>query len=123
MTLDLEALREGWDFEAKLAAGRDGKGTLPDSLWATYSAMANTHGGVVVLGVREEGDGRLAVQGLGNVDKLERDLWNLLANREKVSCNLLDRDRVERQEVQGRSAAAAGRPQQQPPALHLCAHP
>ena len=103
MTLDLEALREGWDFEAKLAAGREGKGTLPESLWATYSAMANTHGGVVVLGVREEGDGRLAVQGLGNVDKLERDLWNLLANREKVSCNLLDRDRVERQDVQGKT--------------------
>jgi hypothetical protein len=30
MTLDLEALREGWDFEAKLAAGRDGRGHLPE---------------------------------------------------------------------------------------------
>lgn len=103
MTLDLETLREGWDFEAKLAAGRDGKGKLPDSLWETYSAMANTHGGVVVLGAKEEGDGRLVVHGVGDVDRLERDLWNLLANPEKVSTNLLDRSSVERQEVGGKT--------------------
>ena len=103
MTLDLEALREGWDFEAKLAAGRDGRGHLPESLWETYSAMANTHGGVVVLGAREEEDGRLVVHGLHQVDKLERDLWNLLANSEKISCNLLDRNSVKRLEVEGRN--------------------
>ena len=103
MTLDLEMLREGWDFEAKLAAGKDGRGQLPKSLWETYSAMANTHGGVVVLGVREHRDGRLAVQGLSAVDKIERDLWNTLANPEKVSCNPLDRDKVARHEVQGKT--------------------
>jgi hypothetical protein len=30
---ELEALREGWDFEAKLAAGRDGRSALPESVW------------------------------------------------------------------------------------------
>lgn len=46
MTLDdLDALREGWDFEAKLALGRGGEGAVPEAFWATYSAMANTSGG------------------------------------------------------------------------------
>lgn len=103
MTLDIETLREGWDFEAKLAAGQDGKGQVPNSLWETYSAMANTHGGVIALGVREEADGRLVVHGLKAVDKVERDLWNILANPEKVSCNLLDRAAVERHEIAGKT--------------------
>jgi predicted HTH transcriptional regulator len=103
MTLDLELLQEGWDFEAKLATGQDGKGRLPQSFWETYSAMANTHGGVVVLGVKEESDGRLVVHGLAAVDKIENDLWTMLANPEKVNCNLLDRSSVERQEIDGKT--------------------
>jgi predicted HTH transcriptional regulator len=103
MTLDLETLREGWDFEAKLAAGQDGKGQVPKAFWETYSAMANTHGGVIALGVREESDGRLVVHGLQALDKVERDLWNILANPEKVSCNLLGREDVERHEICGKT--------------------
>jgi len=34
------------DFEAKLALGSDGQGAVPRDFWATYSAFANTHGGV-----------------------------------------------------------------------------
>ncbi|ACN17956.1 conserved hypothetical protein [Desulforapulum autotrophicum HRM2] len=103
MTLDLDTLREGWDFEAKLATGRDGTGELPKSLWETYSAMANTHGGLILLGVKERADGSFEVKGLSNVEKVERDLWNCLANREKVSCDLLTRDRVEHHEIEGKT--------------------
>ncbi|NOY26427.1 MAG: hypothetical protein GXP62_11195 [Oligoflexia bacterium] len=91
MTLDdLDLLREGWDFEAKLAQGRDGQGQLPRSFWETYSAMANANGGQVVLGLKENADGSLDVRGLANPAKVERDLWNTLENRNKVSVNLLE---------------------------------
>ena len=37
---DLLSQLEGWDFEAKRAAGQSGKGGIPESMWETYSAMA-----------------------------------------------------------------------------------
>jgi ATP-dependent DNA helicase RecG len=104
MTLaDIEALREGWDFEAKLARGRDGRGAVPESFWETYSAMANTEGGSILLGAKEREDLSLEFRGVVDVEKLERDLWNMLENREKVSVNLLRRTDVAHLEVDGRS--------------------
>ena len=39
---DLELLRESVDLECKLAAGRDGRGALPEDFWPTYSALEST---------------------------------------------------------------------------------
>lgn len=98
---ELDTLREGWDFEAKLAGGRGGRGALPGSLWETYSAMANTEGGVILLGARERKDGSLDLRGIPEIDKVERELWDLLQNRQKVSANVMGRADVERVEVGG----------------------
>ncbi|RPH56082.1 hypothetical protein EHM82_04065 [bacterium] len=99
---DLAALREGWDVELKKAGGQDGRGAVPASLWETYSALANTHGGIIVLGIEERAGGTLHVRGLGDPDRVERDLWNGLFDRRKVSVNLLERESVRRDEVDGK---------------------
>jgi predicted HTH transcriptional regulator len=102
MTRDeFEVLREGWEFEAKLARGRDGQGELPESFWPTYSAMANTEGGTIVLGAKERADGSFDFRGIPDLDKVERDLWNCLQNPQKVSGNVLGRQDVTRESVDG----------------------
>ena len=90
MTLDeLQELREQVDFEAKTAAGRDGKGTLPQSFWETYSAFANTGGGLIALGVKEAPGKPLDVRGVPEPERLQIELWNGLNNRKIISQNLL----------------------------------
>lgn len=85
---DLQLLRESVDLECKLARGRDGQGALPADFWPTYSAFANTGGGVVVLGLRER-NGGFDVEGIANVAKVRKELFDGLNNRQKVSINLL----------------------------------
>jgi ATP-dependent DNA helicase RecG len=85
---DLQLLRETQELECKLALGQGGQGELPRDFWPTYSAMANAHGGVVLLGVREK-DGVFSIAGLPNPAKVRADLFNNLNNPVKVSVNLL----------------------------------
>ena len=68
---------------------KSAKGGLPSSLWETYSAMANTYGGVIILGVKENEDGTWHTTGLSDVAKLKKDFWNQINDRKKVSVNLL----------------------------------
>lgn len=85
---DLESLQEGYDIEFKKAVGKDGKGQLPKSVWETYSAMANTEGGFIILGV-EERQNNLIFHDLPEHKKIIQDIWNNLNNKNKVSVNLL----------------------------------
>jgi ATP-dependent DNA helicase RecG len=79
---------EAVDWEFKSA-----KGGVPGNLWETVAAMANTDGGIIVLGVREE-DGKTIPDGLPAdvVENHRRSIWNMLNNRGKISINLLDND-------------------------------
>lgn len=76
--------------ENSLLEVKSARGGLPNSLWESYSAFANSEGGVIVLGVKENSkDGSLYVEGLDDVHKLLKDFWNMVNNRQKISCNIL----------------------------------
>lgn len=76
--------------ENSLLEVKSARGGLPNSLWESYSAFANSEGGVIVLGVKENTkDGSLYVEGLNDVHKMLKDFWNTVNNRQKVSCNIL----------------------------------
>ncbi|MCR5380710.1 MAG: ATP-binding protein [Lentisphaeria bacterium] len=67
---------------------KESQSTLPQSLWESYSAFANTDGGIILLGVKEK-DGRYHVQGVDDAEKLMQELWNSVNNRQKISANIL----------------------------------
>lgn len=89
------ARHEGADTEYKAA-----KGGLPKDMWETYSAFANTSGGTLYLGVKETDSGP-ATSGIPDVDKLRRDFWNAVNNRQKVSANILQEQHVSVETYQG----------------------
>ena len=85
----IEEYRENNILEAKAA-----QGGLPESLWESYSAFANTDGGCILLGVKERNDHSLYVEGLKDAEKMKKDFWNMVNNRQKISVNLMTERRV-----------------------------
>ncbi len=86
----LQALRDGAELHEGLHLEfKEAAGGLPHSLWESYSALANTDGGTVVLGVGEGKNHDPFVAGVDDADALVRDFWNGLSNPQKVSANLL----------------------------------
>ena len=63
------------DFEAKEA-----KSELPKNIWETVSAFANTSGGWIVLGVKQNGK-KLEISGVANAEKLEQDFLGTLRSQ------------------------------------------
>ena len=78
-------LREDTDLEFKSA-----RGGVPGSMWDTYSGMANTDGGVILLGIENDG----TISGLPDPAKARKTVWDSLNNRGQVSVNLLSNDQV-----------------------------
>ena len=107
---DLALLRETVELECKLAQGQNGQGELPKDFWPTYSAMANAHGGVVLLGVREK-DGAFSIAGIANPAKVRADLFNNLNNPGKVSANLLTDADVQELSLEDKSILVVHIPQ------------
>ncbi len=92
---DLALWQEEYDLEFKAAQGKNGKGELPKkTLWETYSAMANTNGGKVVLGVEEKGEGVFNVVGLQEPHRLIDEFWSKINNSEVVNKNILKNEDV-----------------------------
>ena len=86
-TIDITKVVE-YREDNRLEAKRASNG-LPSSLRETYSSFANTDGGAILLGADEDKRGNLTVTGVNDADKLLKDFWNIINNRQKVSINIL----------------------------------
>ena len=82
---NIQKYQENNRIEAKKAMGG-----LPHSLWETYSAFANTMGGVILLGVEERKDKSLHPVDLPDPQKLVEEFW--LGFPRRWTCILSERD-------------------------------
>ena len=71
---------------------KEAKVSVPRSIYETYSAFANTNGGVMVLGVKEKPEKnskeKFSIVGVEDPSKIIDDFWNTI-NSAKVNVNLL----------------------------------
>ena len=94
----LNKYKENTRIEAKQATGG-----LPHSIWETYSAFANTSGGVILLGVAEnKKDKRLYPVDLPDPNRLVAQFWEGINDKRNVSANLLKKDDVTVEKVDGK---------------------
>lgn len=87
---DIKSLKENNSIEFKKS-----KGGLPNSLWESYSAFANTNGGTIVLGIDEPQKNVFESAKLteAEVENLQKLFWDTINNSQKVSNNILvDKD-------------------------------
>ena len=93
----LEQYRENNRIEAKKALGG-----LPHSIWETYSAFANTLGGIILLGVEEHPDKSLHAVALPDPQKLVKEFWDMVNNPSKASVNILSSRHVRVETADGK---------------------
>lgn len=79
-------IKEDSNIELKKA-----KNQVPKSFWETYSAFANTDGGIVIFGVDEKSR---EVTGVSDAYKLRDDLFNNINNPNKVSNNIISNEDI-----------------------------
>jgi predicted HTH transcriptional regulator len=86
---------DDWEFKSS-------KGGFPGSFWETYSAMANSAGGTIVLGAVEK-DQTVVLDGVDSaqLEKFKKTLWDSANNRQKISLNILASHDVEALPVDG----------------------
>jgi predicted HTH transcriptional regulator len=76
---------------------------FPDDFWKTYSAFANTQGGVILLGLKER-KGRILIEGLdsGKIAQYQKHFWDNANNPNTISVNLLQDNDVRQINIEGK---------------------
>lgn len=94
---NLKKYTENNRIEAKRALGG-----FPHSFWETYSAFANTMGGIILLGVEENADKSLFAVDLPYPSDLVGQLREMLNDRSVVSVNILTENDIRIEQVEGK---------------------
>ena len=98
-----------WNVEFK-----SGNGGLPKSLWETYSAFANTSGGIIIVGVGNDGK----VEGITTAAQYRDEFSNILSSGTKCSCVMSGERDIAVVELDGKEVLAirvnAATPSQKP---------
>lgn len=81
---NLKLLKEGLHIEMKEA-----KKGVPQSVYETVSAFANTDGGDIYLGVKENKTGPNEIIGIRSYAEYKKDLLNTINNPQKISSPIL----------------------------------
>jgi predicted HTH transcriptional regulator len=86
---------------------KSAKGGFPNDFWKTYSAFANSSGGIIVLGIKEK-NGQFHFDGLENaqIEKYKKEFWNGANNPSTISGNLLRKDDVKEYHLEGKRILA-----------------
>jgi ATP-dependent DNA helicase RecG len=93
----LQRLDIGEDQDTEFKAANGG---LPNSMWETVSAFANTEGGYIILGVAHHSN-RLELIGLKNPENLLKTFWDVHNNSRKLSVVLCTESDVQIVTVSG----------------------
>ena len=73
---------------------KEASGGLPKAVWETYSAFANTDGGIILLGIKEnlgetDFEKRFTVTGVKNPAKIIKEFWDTINSDSKVNASIL----------------------------------
>jgi len=77
----VKRIRGGESLEVEF---KRGKGGLPDEIWPTASAFANTNGGWIIVGIRETEEG-IEVEGASKPKHRLQEVNSLFRNHQKIS--------------------------------------
>ena len=103
-----DAVRESWPMDIQMLLNnlddahegqrlefKEAGAGLPDDLWETYSAFANTEGGKIILGISEDvATRKFSAVGVPDAQGVVASFWNSLRNPQRVGRDVMLYDGV-----------------------------